>query len=186
MNFIVKLDLFSTRFFNGLFPHNSVFDTLFSFLSLRGNSIIIWIAILSLLILFEGKRDKRFIVYFVASALITALAVNMLIKNVVRRPRPIFTEQTTNCPKDYSFPSGHASTAFAASTVFSFFDRKRKWFYHPLAFFIGVSRIYLGCHYVIDVIAGSVLGFLISSLLLGFEKYRDPPFIGSNILKRSK
>lgn len=126
MDFIIKLDVLSTRFLNGLIPHNSVFDVLFSFLSLRGNSIILWIMILILLILFEEKRDKRFIAYFAASVLITALAVNIFLKNTVRRPRPQLTSVVNSCPKDFSFPSGHASTAFAAATTLSFFDKKTK------------------------------------------------------------
>lgn len=59
-----------------------------------------------------------------------------------------------------SFPSGHATTAFALAAVLGFLSER--WFYPALALagVIGVSRVALGVHYPSDVLAGAVVGLL--------------------------
>jgi undecaprenyl-diphosphatase len=59
-----------------------------------------------------------------------------------------------------SFPSGHATTAFALAAVIGFVSPR--WFRPMLAFAsaIAVSRVALGVHYTSDVVAGAILGLL--------------------------
>ena len=181
MSILLKLDYFITNFLNGLFPHNIFFDYFFSFFSLKGSSILIWIlVIIGVTILEEkkypgiNKRDKEFIILFSSSFLLSILISNFFIKNIFLRPRPSFTglnrtqivQQASTCPIDFSFPSTHAATALAAATILTFFDKKRRWFYYSIAVLISYSRIYLGCHYFFDVLAGTFIGWLISRLLL--------------------
>lgn len=163
MEKIISLDYFFTNLLNKLIPHNIFFDYFFSFFSMKGGSILIWIAIIVLLIIFEEKINKKFILYFLVALGITSIIVFGL-KNTVKKVRP-----TIVCEKDFSFPSGHASTAFAAAVILSAFDKKRKWFYYTVAVLISYSRIYLGCHYFLDVIAGAIIGWLITKLILRFS-----------------
>lgn len=167
-----------TSFLKNLIPHNIFFNYLFSFFSLKGNSIIVWLLVILIVVILEerknpgvSKRDKKFIILFVASLLLTSLIVDIGLKNLFRRSRPIldtkyFILNTISCPKDFSFPSGHAATAFAAATILVYFDKKRKWFYYTVAVLISFSRIYLGCHYFLDVITGAIIGYLISKTLI--------------------
>ena len=157
---IISLDYFFTNLLNKSIPHNIIFDYFFSFFSMKGGSVLIWIAIIVLLIIFEEKINKKFILYFLVALGITSIIVFGL-KNTVRRARP-----TTVCEKGFSFPSGHASTAFAVAVILSVFNKKRRWFYYTIAVLISYSRIYLGCHYFSDVIAGAIIGYIISQLLL--------------------
>lgn len=157
---ILSVDYFLTNFLAKLIPHNIFFDYFFSFFSMKGGSILIWMAIIVLLIIFEEKINKKFILYFLIALGITSTVVFGL-KNTVQRVRP-----TTVCEKDFSFPSAHAATAFAAATILTFFDKKRKSFYYTIAVLISYSRIYLGCHYFLDVISGAIIGHIISQLLL--------------------
>jgi undecaprenyl-diphosphatase len=59
-----------------------------------------------------------------------------------------------------SFPSGHATTAFALAAVVGFVSPR--WFYPGLVFAaaVAVSRVALGVHYTSDVVAGAILGVL--------------------------
>lgn len=167
-DFILQFDQSITAFIRNNFPYNIVFDTIFSFFSLVGGSFIIWIFILLLLIIFEEKRDKKFILYFLFTIGTAFIASNYVLKNIFQRARPI-VEMINNCPKDYSFPSVHATTAFAAATILSYFDKKRSFFYYAIALIISYSRVYLGCHYFLDILGGSVIGYLLTKLLLYFE-----------------
>jgi undecaprenyl-diphosphatase len=174
MDKIISFDYFLTNFFNKIIPHNFFFDYLFSFFSLKGAFIIIWVIIILLIFFFEekknpgiSKRDVKFAALLSISFLLTFLFTDILLKNFFQRPRPFFTDfNKFNCPLDFSFPSAHAATAFTAATILTFFDKKRHWFYYLIAILISYSRIYLGCHYFFDVVVGAMIGYIISRLLL--------------------
>ncbi|PIS15955.1 hypothetical protein COT62_00850 [Candidatus Roizmanbacteria bacterium CG09_land_8_20_14_0_10_41_9] len=172
VSFIQKVDSGITQPLCFLFPHTGFFDLFFSFFSLKGDSFLIWVLILFFLVLFEKRRDKRFILYFFASFAITALVSNFFLKNIFQRVRPytLLEKSIAVCPTDFSFPSGHAATAVAAATILSAFDKKRKWFYYTVALLISFSRIYLGCHYVVDIVGGALVGWLISKGVLFLVK----------------
>lgn len=167
-----------TIFLKNLFPHSPFFNHLFSFFSFSGNSILVWILLIILILIFEerknpgiSKKDKLFALLFFAAFFLTALIVEFPLKNLFHRPRPQLNinhqlSTTYSCPTNFSFPSGHASTAFAAATVLSFFDKKRKWFYYFLATIIAYSRIFLGCHYFFDVSLGAMIGFIIGKIII--------------------
>ena len=94
--------------------------------------------------------------------------VSSLVKRGVGRARPEFAEQFgpldlhsfVNDWMHQSFPSGHATTAFAMCFVVSFV--RPRWFpiMLVLAVLIGLSRIVIGAHYPTDTIAGALVGTL--------------------------
>jgi undecaprenyl-diphosphatase len=93
---------------------------------------------------------------------VPGLAVT-IVKRLIGRVRPSalgpFAYEPFSWRPDYaSFPSGHATTAFAALVAVGFlFPRARPllWVY---ALFIAASRIIVGEHYPSDVIAGAAFG----------------------------
>ena len=172
---LILIDYSITNFiFN--FPHNLVLNSFFGFFSIKGMSFLIWLGIFLYLVFIEEKKHKEFIIFFFTSLLISSLLANMVIKNIIKRPRPFYQVQSykipnyelriTNYPSDFSFPSGHATTSFAAATILAYFDKKRKKLFYLIATLIAFSRVYLGYHYFFDVIGGAILGLLISKLIL--------------------
>lgn len=172
MNSLSFIDKQITQFINTLIPHNPFFDAIFSFLSQKESSILLWIAIIIALVLFEFKKDRRFVVYFFAGTALTLFFNNFVLKKLFERHRPFeaLVAVSDMCPKDFSFPSGHTSTAFAAAFILASFDKKRAFYYYILASLIGISRIYLGCHYVYDVVAGAAVGVLVGFLTTHYVK----------------
>lgn len=104
------------------------------------------------------------------AGLITFLFVDIGLKHMMKRPRPELSIPAAIVVFDnahsYSFPSGHATIAFAAAYILGRQHKKLKWFYYLLAVLISYSRIYLGKHYPGDVLFGAVLGLLIGKLSL--------------------
>ena len=184
MELLNNIDIQLTILINSVLPHTQFFDYFFSFFSLRGSSIFIWIIVIVAVLILEErkypgiqKRDIRFLIIFLLSFTTSFITSDFVLKNLIKRSRPLPLSATlsdassakwlTQCPKDYSFPSTHATTAFASATILTFFDKKRKWFYYVVAMFISLSRIYLGCHYFFDIIGGGIIGLIISNVILG-------------------
>ena len=60
----------------------------------------------------------------------------------------------------WSFPSGHTLSSFAAATALCFFHRKAGAAAYVVAALIGFSRLYACVHYPTDVLAGLLIGIL--------------------------
>ena len=90
---------------------------------------------------------------------------NYFLKNLFERIRPyeVIDGLTllVHRASDFSFPSGHAGTSFAAATAFCWMLRGRfRWLPYVLAFLIAFSRLYVGIHYPTDVLCGMLTGSL--------------------------
>ncbi len=94
-----------------------------------------------------------------------SLAVNQGIKRIFRRRRPTDAgdpRYPVRKPSTSSFPSGHATAAFFAATIFIARDGKRSaplWL--GLAGVIATSRAYVRIHHPSDVVAGAAVGALL-------------------------
>ena len=100
---------------------------------------------------------------YVASSTAVSYGLMLLIKHVVKRPRP-FIQNLSITPVyragGTSFPSGHAATTIATATALSI--AYPKWYVIIPAFAwagtVSYSRMYLGEHYPSDVGAGALIG----------------------------
>lgn len=94
--------------------------------------------------------------------------VSTLVKRLIGRARPVHIDDVGPFAFHWnwadwtyqSFPSGHATTAFALAMVLGFI--LPRWFYPALIYAIAicVSRVALGVHYPSDVTAGAIVGVL--------------------------
>ena len=173
MIFIQRLFYFDrilTDLFYNLIPHSPLFQKFFEIFAPTGITTFLWIITFAALVVFEEKKHKKFLPYFATSLIIAFLLSNLALKPFFARQRPT---DNAICPKDYSFPSGHATLSFAAASTLAFFDRKRRFYYYSFATLIAYSRIYLGCHFFLDVLAGALLGIAIGQSLLKLDRTRQ-------------
>jgi undecaprenyl-diphosphatase len=97
------------------------------------------------------------------SAAAVGLLANQVIAQLWHRPRPYQDHPLGILPllspsHDPSFPSDHATAAFAIAFGILFVARRTGWLFLAWAALIGVSRVLAGMHYPTDVIAGAVVG----------------------------
>jgi undecaprenyl-diphosphatase len=106
-------------------------------------------------------------------------ALNTAIKLTVRRRRPEIRglPALTSTPTTLSFPSAHASTAFAGALAYSRVGLPRVPLY-ALAAGLSYSRLYLGVHYPSDVLAGALLGTAVALARGGGSEHAPPPSNG--------
>ena len=100
-----------------------------------------------------------------AASLALATLVSTLLKDLFDRTRPPLADPSVvplvTTPDSPSFPSGHALTAFAAAVAVGALHPRLRWPLVALAALVGLSRVYLGVHYALDVLAGALIGTII-------------------------
>jgi len=99
-----------------------------------------------------------------------AAGLTSVFKETFDRVRPALADPgivaLVPTPESASFPSGHTATAFAAAITAGAFYPRLRWPLLGLAALVGLSRIYLGVHYVLDVLAGAALGVAVGLLVV--------------------
>ena len=139
-----------------------VLDVFFKYLTILGNHGEIWIAII--LFLYLCRKEKRIAKFAFFSLLFEAVLIS-IIKNIIQRPRPFISNPVVslilNNPSGYSFPSGHAASAFAVATFLYLRNIRYKNIIISIAFSMAFSRLYVYVHYLSDVLVGSLIGILV-------------------------
>ncbi|MGI6497801.1 MAG: phosphatase PAP2 family protein [Oscillospiraceae bacterium] len=128
-----------------------------------GNNGLLWIACSGVMLFF--KRWRQVGGAALIAVLLTFVSGEIILKSLVARPRPFWEIDAlvSLLPMQggFSFPSGHTASAFAAASVY-FRGAPNRWakvLFLFLAALMGFSRLYVGVHYLSDVMAGAVLGF---------------------------
>ena len=88
------------------------------------------------------------------------LLLNTVVKQTVRRARPVLEEELpalTPVLSGRSYPSAHSSTSFAGARALSAAGLPAPPLY-AVATTMALSRPYLGVHYPSDILAGALLG----------------------------
>lgn len=175
----MQIDILLTQALYDVLPRTQFTNELALFFSQVGWYMYVWVIFLVWLAVVAGRSRKHFLLIFILT-LVTTQSMVFSAKILFERERPCHVKQfpttvdnsnifilkgkvyQSSCLLDYSFPSGHAAHAFALASIFGrVFTRYCLWLY-SIAVMVAVSRVYLGMHYVLDIVVGAVLGFAIS------------------------
>lgn len=145
------------------------FDAFFSVATYLGHGLVLALLVLGPMALWDRPRLRTHALAIVLSVAVGALAVEGL-KSAVGRERPAAhfakTGVEVHMPAERlherSFPSGHTQAAVGTATyVALLYPGLAPWAVFG-AVLVGWSRVYLGVHFPLDVLAGAVLGVLFS------------------------
>ncbi|MES1246092.1 MAG: phosphatase PAP2 family protein [Actinomycetota bacterium] len=145
-------------------------DHVFVFLTRIGTWGLVWIGLAVALAV--ARRNWRILVV-TAVCVYAADGIASAVKYAVHEHRPDFPAALVAIPKSHSFPSGHSATAFAGATVLAFFAPRWRVPLFVLAAAIAYSRLYVGVHFPLDVLAGAAIGTATALLLLAAARPRS-------------
>jgi undecaprenyl-diphosphatase len=144
---------------NGL-PHTRYWDAQIELLSDLGKGIG-WVTGSAWLAIRDGSRGRRAGLAATTAMFAAIGLVQGPLKRHLPRDRPFKRRLAFVVgiePVDSSFPSGHTAGSFAAATALAAFYPDDRPLLLSFAAAVGLSRVYLGHHFVSDVLVGAALG----------------------------
>jgi membrane-associated phospholipid phosphatase len=147
--------------------HTEALNQFFIYFTYVGDGLFSVILGIFSIVIFKNKPYGLSILFSYAFAGIIAQSIKRMVDSP--RPKLYFVnggyDQFIEGLKLYSqnsFPSGHTATAFAMFTVIALFvsNKNYQWLFLILAVGVGYSRVYLGQHFLLDILAGSFIGVL--------------------------
>ena len=127
----------------------------------------IWIILGIILLLIPKARKTGLCV--LSAYIISYYIGDGILKDFIARPRPCMIDETVallvSKPSSFSCPSVHSMLAFASASSLFWFHKKAGIVALIFAALIGFSRMYFFVHFPSDVLLGSVLGFMIGTVV---------------------
>jgi len=168
---------------------NNFLNDFFMGITFVSSEVIIFFFLTSLFLWREHKRR-----WILPLWLTLGLSVifGFLLKIAVQRPRPFQTgivsilpvlEESNYLVWNFSFPSFQAMLAFCAVPILAKEFPKFKYVWIVFAGLVAFSRIYFGLHFLSDVIAGGIIGYLLGVFIVKLEKEKK---FGERIMKNWK
>lgn len=183
-------DIEVIRFISSL--RNEYFDYFLLSITFVSNTIIIFFFLTTLFLWKEHKRGWIFPLWF---TLFFSLITSYIIKILVQRPRPFqiglvsvlqiafhFIRANFNT-WNFSFPSFQTVLVFSALPLLGKEFKKFRYIWLVFACLIAFSRVYFGTHYLSDVLAGGIIGYLIGLVIVSIEEKKN---YGKRLMKRLK
>ncbi len=185
---ISKLDYEVAKKANLLFKSSKkILYPIFNCMTFLLKNGFIYIVLSIFMVMFKSTRKIGLLIFI--SMIIGLIITNLLIKNIVGRPRPYKNRDTLfyswweeagrMIEVGSSFPSGHTTTAMAVGVIlFMTHNPVFSWIYFLIPIVIGFSRIYYMVHYLSDVIGGviagtisAILSFYIFNLIIDIDSF---------------
>lgn len=171
MDVFASIDTYLFLMVNHL-PHSEASNAIALGISGVGQWGAVWIIIAIILFFREEVKDHLFFIPLISAGLLSAMS-EFFLKFLIARPRPYLEMGAIilDVPGNFSFPSTHSMLAFSFAYILSKVENRATILLYLMALLISFSRIYLGVHYVFDVVAGAIIGTLIGMFSQQIQKY---------------
>jgi undecaprenyl-diphosphatase len=161
IDFIVEIDT-AVFYFINVSLANPFFDWFMPFITEKTHWFPVWGVLIIGLLWKGGKKGRTAVLLIIPVIFLSDQLSAHVLKPWIARSRPCVTlpdvHLLVGLKTSLSFPSAHAANFFAVATYFNYFYPKYRWIYFSVAFFVALSRVSIGVHYPLDIIAGGILG----------------------------
>lgn len=172
MNLTTSIDNYIYKIIT--FRINDNLTNIYKIITFFGSTLFIVSLCVIFFILFIYYKKKNYS-FIISGVLIISTIINNLIKIIIQRERPEVLQLVTE--SSYSYPSGHSMASVSMYGILLYLVIKSKWnkkikipliiLLSILPILVGISRIYLGAHFVTDVIGA----FIVSIIFILIEVY---------------
>lgn len=152
---------------------NALFDVVMPVLTWLAHGV--FLALIALLMMIGAAGRRKIYGILLLGGITASFYISSFLKHVIGRPRPFTVvpgARAMAVEDSFSFPSTHAVMAFMAAFILARCFKKPVLFF-ALAALVAFSRVYIGVHFVSDVLAGAAIGALIGWLLVKVSKNAD-------------
>ena len=151
--------------------HISILNQIMPFITDADNWVLPILLLILYLGFFGGKKGKIALCLLIISLSLNDSICAQLLKPFFERVRPSHISieglnLLVSKGGKWSMPSNHASNMFSLAVILSYFYDRFKILLFLLAIMIAISRVYVGVHYPGDVIAGALVGYSISWIVI--------------------
>ena len=183
-------DVFIIKFIESI--RTTYLDYVFLSVTFISNTFIIFFFLTTLFLWKEHKRRWIFPLWLTS---FFTIAIAFFIKILIKRPRPFHSgivsvlQIAFHFMKDnfntwnFSFPSFQTMLVFSALPILDREFPKFKYIWFIFASLVGFSRLYFGLHYMSDIVAGAIIGYLIGLSFIFIEKRYN---LGERVIKKIK
>lgn len=127
-----------------------------------------------------NQYENRQLVLFALMIAVVTIGINKVIELSYFRERPfvnhdvnLLSDKTNDDP---SFPSNHAGGSFALAFAVFWKYRKIGAIFLILAFFMALSRLFIGVHYPLDVTVGALIALSVALFVIWQQRLFEKPF----------
>ena len=180
LEWLINLDTALFLFFNVTLA-NPVTNFLMPIIT-SDNLLRVGYGLTMIFILWKGDARLRWIVLF---SILTLTATDQLasqfFKPLIERARPCQIMENinllVNCGAGFAMPSSHAANAFGQAAIFGLLLKKVRLPLIILASVVAFSRVFVGVHFVGDILAGALLGMFAGFILMLLFKQFERKYI---------
>lgn len=144
-----------------------------------------WVPLYAFLLFYAYKQKKEKVIWGVLMIVLLIFISDQtsvhFFKNTVQRLRPCHDPHLQElirlvnnyCGGKFGFLSSHASNSFALAVFYIYWMRLKIPYSILLIFWatlVSISRVYLGAHFVLDIMAGALWGYFLAKYLYLFAQ----------------
>ena len=155
---------------------NGILNDFFLGITFISSSMLIFFFLTSLFLWREHNRKWILPLWFTLGV---SIFVSFVLKIIVRRPRPFqlgivsvlpVLEKANYLIWNFAFPSFHSMLVFCSIPILSKQFPRFKYVWITFASLVAFSRVYFGLHFLSDVIAGGLIGYVLGVIIIKLEK----------------
>ncbi|MDI6641904.1 MAG: phosphatase PAP2 family protein [Elusimicrobiota bacterium] len=134
-------------------------------MTMLGNILVI-VPIAGMILFLHNRDSFKYKFLFLVTILLVGGIIVQLLKYIFNRPRP--AGRLTDIKilvgpfKAHGFPSGHTQTIFTVALFLSKEIKRYLALFILIAIIVGISRIYVGVHFLSDIIGGAIIGITVT------------------------
>jgi undecaprenyl-diphosphatase len=156
---------------------NPIFDKMMPFITQVDSWVLLYLLGFYILFFRAGRAGRVAAVALILTIIASDQINSSYLKEMIGRIRPCHVLDDVRllmpCGGGKSMPSSHAANNFAAAVVLVSFFRREAFILFLVASLMAISRVYVGVHYPMDILAGAAFGTVVALIVTFIVRYVD-------------